>query len=52
MDRGAWWAAVCGVTTVVLNLVTKPPPSFGVFVVIVCSLLPYEINMTTVKTMR
>ena len=52
MDRGAWWAAVCGITTVGLNLVTKPPPSFRVFVVIVCSLLPYGINMTTVKTMR
>ena len=26
MDRGAWWAAVHGVTRVRHDLVTKPPP--------------------------
>ena len=52
MDRGAWWATVYGVTMVGLKLVTKPPPSFRIFVVIVCSLLTYRVNMTRVKTMR
>ena len=26
MDRGAWWAIVCGVTRVGHDLLTKPPP--------------------------
>ena len=26
MDRGAWWATVCGVARVGHDLVTKPPP--------------------------
>ena len=26
MDRGAWWATVCGVARVRHDLVTKPPP--------------------------
>ena len=25
MDRGAWWATVCGVAGVGYNLATKPP---------------------------
>ena len=25
MDRGAWWAAVCGIARVGCNLATKPP---------------------------
>ena len=27
MDRGAWWAAVHGVTRVRYDFATKPPPS-------------------------
>ena len=29
MDRGAWWATVCGVARVGHDLVTKPPPPPG-----------------------